>query len=148
MALVQIGDDQLERQLRLLVAAGSRQAGLALVSHLQKKLNVSARVGAAKSGRRRGGRSFTYQASRPGEPPRKRTGTLQKSVESRVELEPRGVVTLIGSKVPYAKWLEYGTRRMQPRPWLRPGTNEFLNRFHRIVFDLVKSSLDQLVRLR
>jgi phage gpG-like protein len=145
MATVAVSDDRLRRQLRALVSAGSRQGGLALVSHLQKKLNVSARVGATKSGRRggrpKGRRSYTYQASRPGEPPRKRTGTLQKSVESRVEEEPQAIVTLVGSKVPYAVHLEYGTRRMRARPWLRPGVNEFLARFHRIVIDRVRAGL-------
>ena len=54
--------------------------------------------------------------SSPGEPPKKLTGTLRIGVLQEKELlvpEAR-----VGTNVPYGKWLEMGTRKMAPRPWL------------------------------
>ncbi len=73
-----------------------------------------------------------YIASAPGEPPAKATGRLRESVVGTVDYEGLNIVGYVGiregeqvpdSKVTvgdYAKWLEYGTKRMEPRPWLRP----------------------------
>jgi len=59
----------------------------------------------------------TY-ASKPGEVPRVQTGTLRRSITHEMnKLLPIGRV---GTNVKYSKWLEFGTRRMQPRPFMRP----------------------------
>lgn len=54
-------------------------------------------------------------ASRPGEPPHSRTGTLARSIHYR---RPAPLQRQIGSEVFYAKMLESGTRRMDPRPYM------------------------------
>lgn len=63
-----------------------------------------------KSGRvyRRGG--VTHQASSPGQPPATDIGALVDSV--KVNLSDSSV----GSNLAYAAYLEYGTRKMAPRP--------------------------------
>lgn len=69
----------------------------------------------------RTGRVYTFrgrkhQASAPGEPPALRTGRLAKSVDYQVS----GWHTMVlGEEAEYAKFLEHGTRRMQPRPHLQ-----------------------------
>jgi HK97 gp10 family phage protein len=75
-----------------------------------------------KSKRRR-----KYQASAPGEPPAVVTGILRKSVTWETQNEGIGIVGYVGSEegragtsTKYAKWLEFGTSKMKPRPWLRP----------------------------
>lgn len=73
-------------------------------------------------------RGRTHQASAPGRPPAVDTGHLRATVGHHVHQEPGvGLVADIGSganpAVPgtkVAEWTEYGTRNMEPRPWLRP----------------------------
>lgn len=69
----------------------------------------------------------------PGEPPGLRTGGLRLSYDSQVsKTGPHRSVLEVGSDasrrqpitgraVNYAKYLEFGTRLMKPRPHLRPG---------------------------
>ena len=62
--------------------------------------------------------------SAPGEPPHKVTGFLQTNIGW---ISPRVLMRRIGtgqgskSSVGYAFFLEFGTRFMAARPWLRPG---------------------------
>ena len=55
--------------------------------------------------------------SAPGEPPRKQTGHLRRSVTREV-LPGDSPIARVGTNVKYGRWLELGTSRMQPRPWL------------------------------
>ncbi len=48
------------------------------------------------------------------------TGRLRSSVEYEVGRDSRGLVARIGTDVHYAIYLEFGTRRMTPRAFLRP----------------------------
>lgn len=74
---------------------------------------------------RRGSR--THQASAPGQPPAVDTGHLRATVGHHVHDDPAdGLVADIGSganpAIPGTKtaiWLDRGTRRIAPRPWLR-----------------------------
>lgn len=59
-------------------------------------------------------------ASVPGEPPHKRSGRLQTSVTWQLGQDSIGLYAIIGSNVEYAEYLELGTDKMAPRPWLRP----------------------------
>jgi len=54
-------------------------------------------------------------ASSPGESPHKRTGNLQAKV---AVTKPAPLVRRIGSSAFYALFLELGTRKMAPRPFL------------------------------
>ena len=60
----------------------------------------------------------TYR-SQPGEPPRKQSGHLGRSVAS--EIHPTLPIGRAGvtKSAPYGKFLEFGTRKMAPRPFLR-----------------------------
>jgi len=55
--------------------------------------------------------------SSAGEPPHRRTGRLRASVTS--EVDEAELTARVGSDLPVARWLELGTSRMPPRPWLR-----------------------------
>ena len=59
-------------------------------------------------------------ASKPGEPPHLRTGTLRRSIDQETFRRGRDFVGRVGTNLKYGAFLEYGTRRMQPRPYLRP----------------------------
>lgn len=60
--------------------------------------------------------SSTHKASAPGEAPATDTGTLVSSIKSDV----RGLNGKVFSKLKYAFWLEHGTLKMEPRPFLNP----------------------------
>jgi hypothetical protein len=67
--------------------------------------------------------------SAPGEPPHLRTGNLRESYTHVVErsYDP-GPTLYVGSNVRQARYLEYGTSRMAPRPHLRAAWWAFLPR--------------------
>jgi len=72
-------------------------------------------------------RHKVHQASAPGEPPATDTGRLRATVGHGVGHDQLGLYINVGSGgnpaipgVAYATYLEYGTRNIAPRPWLRP----------------------------
>lgn len=67
-----------------------------------------------KSGRLYG----KHQASAPGEAPATNTGRLIKSIQWQILNQ--GLAAEIGSPLSYSSFLEDGTRKMDPRPWLLP----------------------------
>ena len=75
---------------------------------------------------RRIGRYLPQNSSKPGEPPRKRTGFLQKSVEVELDKERMTARVGIGENAIYGLFLELGTVRMRPRPWLKVTVTKLL----------------------
>jgi len=77
----------------------------------------------------RSGRTYyingrNHQASAPGEPPKTITGALASSVFKR--LDAPGLFSEVGTGLDYGKYLEFGTSRMAPRPWMQPSFGEVL----------------------
>jgi len=64
---------------------------------------------------------YGLDPSASGEFPHKLTGNLQRSIT--YEMADGGQRALVGSGVTYAKFLELGTSKMAPRPFLRPTLN-------------------------
>ena len=62
----------------------------------------------------------TYTASSPGEPPAVATGQLRQSVRTQVDNSSSMIIGYVGSTLIYAPCLEFGTKKMSPRPWLKP----------------------------
>lgn len=61
----------------------------------------------------------TYTASSPGQPPAQATGALRQSIKTSVEGKGRTVIGKVGSDEKHARPLEFGTKNMAARPWLR-----------------------------
>lgn len=61
----------------------------------------------------------TYTASAPGEPPAQATAGLRQSIKTSVSGEDRVIVGIVGTDLEYGECLEFGTRNMAPRPWLK-----------------------------
>lgn len=91
-----------------------------------------------KSGRiyRRGKR--THQASAPGEAPANDLGFLANNIKA--ELENKNTANLI-SNAPYSIHLEYGTRNMAARPFLRPAGDKIREKAQPIMDAYVKDAL-------
>ena len=60
------------------------------------------------------------EVSEPGEPPKVKTGLLRGSITHRIGDENGKVVGEVGTNVEYALPLEFGTSKMQPRPFMAP----------------------------
>lgn len=75
-----------------------------------------------RSGRiyRVAGTKQRYQASAPGEPPAVRTGMLRNSIKYTVHGVGLSVKGVVGTGLQYGEWLETGTSKMAPRPFLGP----------------------------
>jgi len=56
----------------------------------------------------------------PPEHPQVQTGRLRSSITHRVEMSRNEIAALIGSNITYAPYLEFGTSRHSPYPWLFP----------------------------
>ncbi len=74
--------------------------------------------------KRRRGKLAYYTASAPGEPPAVASGNLRDKIVWTLERRDSGPVTEITTRVEprvkYGGWLEKGTKRMKPRPYLQP----------------------------
>jgi hypothetical protein len=62
----------------------------------------------------------THQASAPGESPATDLGRLRASINYAIAVDSIGLYSWVGTNVSYAGYLERGTSRMAPRPYLRP----------------------------
>jgi phage gpG-like protein len=80
------------------------------------------RVGKTPSAKQkaRGAKFREHQASAPGEAPAIDTGALRRSVTHKIVKDSWAHYrATIGSKLPYAAYLEFGTRHIEPRPaWI------------------------------
>jgi hypothetical protein len=76
--------------------------------------------------------NITHRASAPGEAPATDTGTLVSSESIYYERES-DLVSIIGSRLAYAYYLEFGTMRIAPRPSWMPAVEANRDKFSRLV---------------
>lgn len=79
----------------------------------------------------------TYTASAPGEPPARRTGNLRMHWNGQVKSENASsggvaIVAELESQEPYAGYLENGTSKMGPRPFVEKIKEEAMPEIQRI----------------
>lgn len=58
------------------------------------------------------------EPSPPGKPPHRQMGQLVSSIGH--EFEDGGLVGIVGTNIKHGFWTEFGTTKMDARPWLRP----------------------------
>jgi hypothetical protein len=79
-------------------------------------------------------------SSAPGDPPARQTGHLQESV--KYVIDRQNLIAVVGpfegpptvnnpTPVPYAAPLEYGTRHVEPRPFIRPAFDTWRRKWSR-----------------
>jgi hypothetical protein len=77
--------------------------------------------------------------SRPGEPPNQEFGDLANNIETT---HPEPLRVIVGSYAPHASPLEFGTSRMEARPYVVPARNNK----RRAVVDKVERAVAYAVR--
>ncbi|MCS6948116.1 MAG: hypothetical protein NZM12_10920 [Steroidobacteraceae bacterium] len=138
--MIEFRPDFPERMAQALVS-GMEAAGVYLVGRIRRDINRGNRLG--------------IDPSKPGEPPKKVTGRLFKSIASFTKREGHDVVTYVGTNVFYGRHLELGVEadvevrehlrqgrlvrahrrrwRLLPRPFLRPAIIRHRRELARIV---------------
>lgn len=116
--------DKVRAAIQAEVGKRLRLCGQLGVTHAKELVSVD---GTARTG----GGSLAYGAnpSKPGDPPHVQTGRLRASIAYEVS----GLVARIGTNVKYGRYLELGTSRMLPRPWLRRMLREKSSQFRAIL---------------
>lgn len=126
------GDKELIAKLEKIGAqSGPAMIDIANATAIELRGNIIKKIQRGpKTGRiyRRG--NVVHQASKKGEAPATDTGRLANSIYFD---NARGflgaAVAKVGSNVKYAKWLEYGTLSMKPRPVWRPEARKANKKF-------------------
>lgn len=78
--------------------------------------------------------------SKPGKPPKNDTKALSRSIQ--IIRKPRSFqVGPVGPPARYARFLEYGTKKMAARPWLRPAARRIDNESTRLVRSILRNEL-------
>lgn len=83
--------------------------------------------------RSRGRKGAKHQASRAGEYPAADTGRLHQSITATVQDTPGNLEIQVSANVEYATYLELGTSKMEPRPFLSRAFNENIDQIRRNV---------------
>lgn len=65
--------------------------------------------------------------SQPGNPPYKQTGELQAGI--RYEIDAANLIVYVLSDAPYSTYLEFGTSRMDARPFMHRGTLGYAEKY-------------------
>lgn len=88
--------------------------------------------GPPKTGKiyKRGKLGRDHQASAPGEAPATDTGALVSSIAYKQDTPLQATIS---SRLKYAPWLEYGTRKMKPRPAWQPAVDKNTPLFQKLI---------------
>ncbi len=97
--------------------------------HLKNRLREAMSVSQPTSGS--GSRKRGLDPSAPGEYPKIVTGHLRRNVNSEYDAQTQ--VGRVGTNVPYGRYLELGTSKMQRRPWLTLGLKQFGGEMKQII---------------
>ena len=99
----------------------------------------------AKSGKtyKRYNPTRTHKSSAPGEAPASDTGNLVRNI--RVKQKTQDIVT-VESRASYSKFLEYGTSKMQARPFLFPAFKMSQGKIMMATFNRVKAFIQKVAK--
>ena len=85
----------------------------------------------------------THRASAPGQPPASDTGNLVSKITIRQDGKDK---TNVESNADYSAFLEYGTSKMEPRPFMLPAFEKSKKPIINAVFNRVKRKVEELVK--
>lgn len=76
-----------------------------------------------------------------------RTGNLRRSIHSQLaDSRPESASAKVGTNVEYSPYVEYGTRRMSARPYLRPALDEKRAEARRVIKEAFAKLTREAVR--
>jgi len=84
-----------------------------------------------------------HRASAPGESPASDTGNLVSKIKVKQKTKDR---VWVESNADYSAYLEYGTSKMQPRPYMLPAFEKSKKPITTVVFNRVKRKIEELVK--
>ena len=85
----------------------------------------------------------THRASAPGQSPASDTGNLVRNIIVRNENKD---LVKVESNAPYSSFLEFGTSKMLPRPFLFPATEKSRPKIAQAVFNRVKKEIQKIAK--
>ena len=137
------GGEELRRNLERLGGAQRRQAQRDGLEAGARVVETHAKV--AMTGDKHGEvymrGQVEHRASAPGEAPAVDTGNLFNSIQV-FDVTP--TLATIGTNAEYAEHLEYGTSRMEPRPFMRPAVDEHEAEIIAAVTDAVRGFVESV----
>ena len=126
---LQAAFSRMSKQVTQATATAVRETAQELEGAVKLKIQQGPKTGRTY---RRGG--VVHQASAPGEAPASDTGTLLGSIYHERESD---LAYVVGTRIRYAPWLEYGSSRMAARPFFRPSLEQiqpvYQGRLERII---------------
>ncbi|MHC2315152.1 HK97 gp10 family phage protein [Bradyrhizobium diazoefficiens] len=139
-----IGADRLMGKLKSLPMFAEAKVMAALNDAAQSLKDDAARKidGGKRSGRVYQTPFGKHQASAPGEYPKTLSGQLVASLFKRTS-SSTALTAEVGTGLDYGKFLEFGTSRMLPRPWLRPSFLEVLPSARNAIYSAMASAIKQ-----
>lgn len=114
---VEWNGDKLQQDIRQAAMIGVAKSIMAVQSLAIQKINQP-----PKTGRIYRHRSVEHQASAPGEAPATDTGRLAQS--TTIEYDIENLAATLFFRTAYAAALEFGTAKIEPRPYARPALAE------------------------
>lgn len=85
-------------------------------------------------------RGVTHQASAPGEPPASDTGNLVRNIT--IEVDAQHLSATVTSNAEYADALEFGTIKMEPRPYMRVGLENKTEEIRAIIEEEIRQEIE------
>jgi len=119
MAQLIINKQAIDKAVRAAQIKGLQRASVFLQTQLKLAVNVpNSGVSRRRKPPKRGSYRVYPNPSNPGEPPRKRTGWGQRHIMREVDTVRMVARVGVAINAIYMLYLELGTRRIRPRPWL------------------------------
>lgn len=82
-----------------------------------------------------------HQASAPGQPPANDTGKLAASIQVVAASPSNRATAYVTVGEPYGKHLEFGTKEIEPRPFLQPSADENHATIHAMIVESVNEAV-------
>lgn len=113
--------------------------GVFKVTETLRNTIIDSILDSGKTGKVYRRRGVLHQASAPGEAPASDTGRLVGSILTHYE--NGGLTGIVSAAAEYASYLEFGTVRMEPRPFMRPALDGAIGDMTDVITEEIRRAL-------